>query len=219
MVEAQIKLSAAIMAVPERSEQARHLCELLANQGLYAQIIFDTDRTEWHTGKRALLTYDDDADYHIVLQDDAIIGDNFVKNAIAAIQDVPVRTLISFYTGKTRPYKISVQEAVDKAKRGDGSWLTFNTLLWGVGIAIPTEQIPSIAYANSSIMAYDRRVGQFYKAVGKSVYYTFPSIVDHDDEMPSALNHQTTGRRVAHKFSVDDESFEGLIFPIGGSYS
>lgn len=217
-METQVKLSAAIMAVPERSEAARKLCEQLANQGLYARIIFDSKRVEWDTGKRALLSYDDDADYHIVLQDDAIIGDNFVANAIRAIQEVPVRTLISFYVGTQRPYKISVKEAADKARQRGGSWLTFNTLLWGVGIAVPTEDIPSIAYANSSIFAYDRRVGQFYKAIGRSVYYTFPSIVDHDDEVPSALDHTTNGRRVAHRFSVDDETFDGLIFPIGGEY-
>lgn len=218
MVEAQMRISIAIMAVPERLEQAKALEQEIHAQGGYSRIILDQTRKEWHTGKRALLAYDEEAEWHIVLQDDAIIASNFLENVNRALREVPRRTLVSFYTGTHRPYRISVQQAVDKAKKMGGSWLTFNTLLWGVGIAIPTEDIPSIAYARSSILAYDRRVGQFYKAIGKSVYYTFPSIVDHNDDMPTTLNHQTNGKRIAHQFSAYDETFDGLIFPIGADY-
>lgn len=212
------QVSIAIMTVPERRKQALRLSDQLSKQGVEATIVTDTNRDEWTTGKCALLSYDDQTDYLIILQDDAIIADNFIKNALQAIADVPRRTLISFYVGTTRPYKISVLEAVEQAETRQGSWLTFNTLLWGVGIAIPTEDIPSIAYANSPIFAYDRRVGQYYKSIGRPVYYTYPSIVDHDDTIPTALDHETVGKRVAHKFSSKDETFNGGIHKIGDSY-
>jgi hypothetical protein len=75
------------------------------------------------------------------------------------------------------------------------AWLTHTTLLWGVGILIPTETIPTIL-TTPSALPYDRRIGSHFD----QVLYTWPSLVDHAD-IPSLLHNRGVERR-AHRTGI-----------------
>lgn len=190
------------MAHPKRRQQANRLLAQLANYPfIQCYITWDEQNNEWHTGERALRSgIAAGADWHIVIQDDAILSEDFYTNVEKALTYVPTKTLVSFYTGKVRPYGDRVATAVAKTKYA--SWLRFHLLLWGVCIAVPTDHIVHmLEYCEDRQEQYDTRIGIFYQRNMLPIYYTMPSLVDHDDDLGSLLNHgQTEERRVAHNF-------------------
>lgn len=196
-----MKITVTVMAHPKRRQHAEALYSQLAKQPFYkASITWDQKNSEWHTGKRALKAHLD-GDWHIVLQDDAIIADNFYEHALAAIQHAPVKSLISFYTGTAKPFPGRVASAVRRANESNYCWLKGYLLFWGVGIAIPTDHIlPMLEYIAGRREPYDTRLGYFYLGNRLPVLYTNPSLVDHDESIGTLLDHVNAEPRHAHNF-------------------
>jgi len=72
-----MRLSVAIMAHPTRRDGALRVREALGGE---IPIVYDTNpvpsaapEQRWATGRRAWEAYDPDADWHLVIQDDAIV--------------------------------------------------------------------------------------------------------------------------------------------------
>jgi len=197
-----MKISITIMAHPKRRQQASRLLAKLSNYPfIQCYITWDEQNDEWHTGERAIRSgVAAGADWHIVLQDDAILSDNFYTNVENALTYVPSKSLVSFYTGQARPLKERVAAAVAKAKYA--SWLRHYILFWGVCVAIPTDHIEAmLEFCENRREQYDTRLGIFYQENRLPVWYTMPSLVDHDDDLGSLLNHgQDAERRIAHNF-------------------
>ncbi len=191
-------VSLAIMAHPSRKERAEALCDRL--KPFNPVIVWDEKSSEWETGSRALLAYED-SDFHLVIQDDAVISGNFYVNVLAALDSIPSESLISFYTGKVKPAVRQTGLAVAAAQVSKSSWLKGQTLFWGVAIAVPTKYIEAIV-AQKSTHLYDRRVGEFFYKRYLPVWYTNPSIVDHAQE-PSLVSHDVSEPRVAHIYEPD----------------
>jgi len=208
-----MKISITIMAHDKRTEAAEALNDRLVQYPFVSNTItWDEINSEWHTGKRALLDGVGKGDYHVVLQDDAILTPNFYQNLENAINALDQKTLISLYTGTARPIPQRVTAAVNKA--ADGDMLRFHQLMWGVGIAIPTDHIlPMLEFVENVDLQYDNKIGEFYCQNGLPVYYLIPSIVDHDDDTDSLLpghgrdiDHE---KRVAHKLATGPISWTG----------
>lgn len=200
-----MKISISIMAHPSRKEYAEHLYTLLGDNFCQKNIVYDTHNNEWDTGKRSLLTNDPGADWHIVIQDDAIIHDNFFKNVFNALS-VNKRVLTSFYVGQSRPWPERVKNAVYKAKLDNYNWLEAETLFWGVCIAIPVEQInPVLDLVDNIKLEYDQRIGQYYVRNSIKVRYTIPSLVNHRDETSLIMGHNERAQspRVAFEYVED----------------
>lgn len=183
-----MKISITIMAHPKRWQQADNLMLRLVGQDFVQRsITWDQVNDEWETGERALEAgIGTGTDYHVVLQDDVILPPNFYDHLAAALANVPMRSLVSLYTGTVRPLPDRVANAVQRA--GNASWLQFNTLLWGVGIAIPTAHIADmLENVADRKEVYDTRIGVAYQSQRLPVYYTNPSLVDHDNSIGSLL--------------------------------
>ncbi len=202
-------ISAAVMAHPKRKKQAEALAkELRSYPFVSVNVIYDTPdagshEQEWDNGTRSLLDGVGKADWHVVVQDDAILSPCFYDNLQGAIANVPSKSLISLYTGTARPMGKRVKTAVDKVV--DETWLSYWLLMWGVGILIPSSHIePMIEFVADRTEPYDTRIGIFYQRNRLPVYYTMPSLVDHDDDLGTLLpGHGTEpGARVAHKFAT-----------------
>lgn len=207
-----MNISIAIMAHPRRRPQAAALYLALSETGFITRpIAYDQKNDEWDTGERALRTgIKTGSDWHVVLQDDAILPPDFYDHVVNALSAVPVKSLVSLYTGTARPFGKRVAAAVGKAQYC--SWLRFNMLLWGVGIAIPTAHITEVLdFVADRQEVYDTRIGWAYQRNRLPVFYTNPSLVDHDDDLPSLLeqsanvskaDYQKEPRR-AHNFIGD----------------
>ena len=201
-----MKISLAIMAHPARKQQAEFLFMQIRRYPFAGlQIVYDEDRVEWHTGKRAIEAGICHGDWHVVIQDDAILTPDFYENIENAIKALPIKTLFSLYTGTARPLARRVKEAVEKAS--DGEWLKANQLFWGVGIAIPTDQIePMLEFVEDIDLQYDNKIGEFYCRNNIPVYYTMPSLVNHNDALGSLLpghgKQFNDEPRIAHKLAT-----------------
>lgn len=204
-----MKISVAIMAVPARHKQAYELYKQLRKMPFEMVTIVEdeiadgTHSSEWNNGKNALLWGVGRADWHVVIQDDAILSPGFYDNLVGAINNVPIKSLISLYTGTSRPLGKRVKTAVDKVV--DETWLSYWLLMWGVGIAIPSSHIePMLEFVADRTEPYDTRIGIFYQRNRLPVYYTMPSLVNHDDDLGTVIpGHGTKpGARVAHKLAT-----------------
>lgn len=201
-------ISAAIMAHPKRKKQAESLALQLKKYPFVAvSIVYDKPNAashddEWNNGIQALRRGVGVADWHVVIQDDAILSPGLYDNLCGAIATVPQKSLISLYTGTSRPLGKRVKVAVDKVN--DETWLSYWLLMWGVGILIPSSHIePMLDFVSDRTEPYDTRIGIFYQRNRLPVYYTMPSLVNHDDELGTLLpGHGTEpGARVAHKMA------------------
>lgn len=204
-----MRISVTVMAVPSRKVQAEYLAAILRYYPFsdvsvtYDDVAAGTHESEWNNGKNSLLAGVGKGDWHVVIQDDAILTPNFYENIEGAINTVPTKSLISLYTGKARPFPKRIQEAVNKAV--DETWLQYMLLLWGVGIVLPTSHIePMLDFVADRTEPYDTRIGIFYQRNRLPVYYTMPSLVDHDDDLGTAIpGHGTKpGARVAHRLAT-----------------
>lgn len=181
-------ISATVMAHPKRRAQAEALRAQLKQMPLnYVSVVYDKDGVEWHTGKRALKQGIGRGEWHLVIQDDAILTPHFYSNLISAITALRQKSVISLYTGTARPLAGRVTAAVERAP--EGSFIEFRQLLWGVGIVIPTDHIkPVLEFVEDIDLQYDNKIGEFYCRNGLNVYYTVPSLVDHNDDLPSLIS-------------------------------
>ena len=204
-----VKISVAVMAHPSRRASAMALASELGQYPFSDQtIIWDKHNEEWHTGERAMRWGANRADWHIVIQDDAVLTPNFYNNIVNIVTAVPMKTVVSLYVGKVRPLPERVLDAMNKAP--DGSWLQHYMLMWGVGILLPSDHIePMLDYIDEpkyKETAYDIRIGMFYHSNRLPIYYAVPSLVDHDDSIGSLIgNGYDKSPRVAHRLA------QGLI--------
>lgn len=203
-----MKISIAIMAHPDRKQQAEALYgELLVKYPFTGvQIVWDMINQEWDTGRRSLkLGTVLGGDWHVVIQDDALLTPNFYENIENMIVALGQKTLISLYTGTARPLPDRVKAAV--AKVGDSGFLRAYQLFWGVGIVIPTSHIePMLEFVEDIALQYDNKIGEFYTQNGLPVYYCIPSLVDHDDDLDTLIDghgrHVSPEPRVAHRLAT-----------------
>jgi hypothetical protein len=204
-----VSVSPVIMAHPRRSE---FVDELLAKLDRPAPVVWDAGNNDrWDTGRRAWLAVDRSASHGLVLQDDAIIPRDLVAGVVEALAHVPDKTPMCLYTGRVRPHKHAITEAVTAASEAT-SWLTMQSLNWGVGIVIPTDMIePMIAWGDGrpEIPNYDRRLSRWFGHQGIHTWYTWPSLVDHRDSPSLVPGRGSSGRR-AHQFIGADASAVGL---------
>lgn len=144
--------------------------------------MWDVDNNEWRTGERAWRAVRPDADYGLVLQDDAILIPDFRQHLAVVAATLPERTACSLYAGTGRPRAEQVRRAVTEADRTGASWLDCDGLLWGVAIMLPTEHItPLLDWAQASPLPYDQRISAWYRTRGERVRHCWPSLVDHAD--------------------------------------
>lgn len=205
-----MNISVTVMAVPARKLQAEYLASILRLYPFsdvsvtYDPVADGTHESEWNNGVNALRAGQGKGEWHVVIQDDAILTPNLYENIEGAIKHCPGgKTLISLYTGRARPFPRRIIEAVKKVN--DETWLRYMLLMWGVGIVIPTSHIEHmIDFVSDRDEPYDTRIGIFYQRNRLPVYYTMPSLVDHDDELGTAIpGHGTKpGARVAHRLAT-----------------
>ncbi len=214
-----MNISVSVMAHHKRSVAAKALYKKLINYPFSdVFLIWDELNNEWHTGKRSLeVGMVLGSDWHIVIQDDAVLTPYFYDNIERIIATVPTKTIVSLYTGKVKPLADRVFQAVDKAE--EGSWLNFYMLLWGVGILIPSDHIePMLDFISGdryNDTPYDTRIGIFYQRNRLPIYYCVPSLVDHNDHLGSLLAHGgTVAPRIAHRLATGPIAWNNQIIDI-----
>lgn len=200
-----MRISIAIMAHPKRKEMAESLFKQLDEMNFVScELVMDNKDYEWNTGVRALQAKAPNADWHLVIQDDAIISENFYQNVKRALEEVPERTCVSFYFGSGSPFPEKTERQFKSASDKGISWIRTATLFWGVCIAVPADETEKIiTFGAGSSRLYDNRVGLYFFNQGRAVYNLVPSIVDHS-QGESLLEHGKDLVRKAYRFETQD---------------
>jgi hypothetical protein len=205
-IQPPVKLSVQVMAHAKRGHRVGELVERLGITG--DQVTWDRKENRWDTGRRAWLNHDPAADWHMVIQDDALPCRDLIATLEQAIPHIGERAIVCPYIGTRRPAKLKVSRVVEQAQEINASWVKMQTLNWGVAILAPTSTIiEMIAWCDGQTYPnYDRRVGQYYwRERHWHTYCTWPSLVEHwDYPEGSLIGHG--GDRVAHGFIGADRS-------------
>lgn len=205
-----MKLSVSIMAHRARQEHAEELQSRLDRE---APIVYDPQPLpspdpvqRWHTGRMAWEAHDPEADWHMVIQDDALVCDDLVSGLEKALEVLGPKGLVCAYSGTGKPDQTHIKRAIAHAREHGHSWWSSRSLCWGVAIIAPVPTIGAMlkwcSQPHRKGINYDKKIGLYYRDVKNwRSWYTNPSLVDHRDG-ESLVGHGTTipGGRRAHNF-------------------
>jgi hypothetical protein len=215
-----VKLSAAIMAHPDRAEQ---VTELTAALDRPVPVHWDqegppsgnADRI-WRSAREVWLrAYDSPAaDYHVLIQDDALVCADYLAGLEQALAYVPEGAIVSPYLGTGRMAPVRWDHLTKRADVAGANWVRAERVLWGVSLVMPSADIPEmIAWCDKRYgVPDDMRVGAWAKRANREVWYTWPSLVDHRTT-PSLTKHKAADRvaRRHHTGSALDLRWDGPI--------
>lgn len=140
-----------------------------------------------------------DATHLLVLQDDAILCPYFPEAAAAALEARPDRIVSFFVAGAPRRSVRAVTEAAGRCAH----WAELDPTDWVpvVALCLPCGHARDLAiWADEqtfpdSMTSDDAIVGDWVRARGLTVAATVPSLVDHDDAVPSVMGNAHTQAR------------------------
>ncbi len=184
------------MMHPSRTQHKDYLLDKLSDFG-NVKISMDNGNGILDTCKRAWEMYDNQANYHLVVQDDAIIGKNFRINVLKQIDKHPDHAF-SFYFGNRKRF-------LETAKKADiNGGIEMWWISWGVAICLPTKIIPGLLNFFPTIKGHltkhdDTVIANYLAKIKMPVWYPMPSLVDHRDEK-SLVESDPGGGRRAYKF-------------------
>ena len=163
------KLSVSIMAHKKRSDMIPYLHEKLGK----VRVVWDRKNNLWDTCRRAWLAYDKTAEFHCVIQDDALVTDDFYKKAEKFLTE---DRILSFYLSSFLETK--VKNAIAKNENIVNATMIFNE----VAICMPTKYIKEmVAYCDEREAQNDQLISRWAGERAKAIYYPIPSLVSHRD--------------------------------------
>jgi hypothetical protein len=173
-----MKVSIAIMAHPKRKRFLPVLLERLPG----AVVVWDQGNNRWDTGRRSMLAFDPEADWHLVVQDDSLLCRGFlaqVHGALAEVEDGPV----AFYCGRNGRFGSRRSSDVMRAAFQSGEhWIKEPGPYWGPAVAVRTQDIPAMIEwcdPRDDVPYYDLRMARYFDSIGRLCWYSVPSLVDH----------------------------------------
>jgi hypothetical protein len=195
-----VKVSFSIMAHPDRLGWVHALTKHLAIPDV--PVSWDTegpasgnaDRV-WRNARAAWEMREGDSDWHVLLQDDAVLCEDFAEGISEALRHVPGPAVVSPYLGNGRLVPERWTTLAASTDEVGASWIRTSKLMWGVSIAIPTLLIPDmIKHADTRAgVPDDMRVAGWAERNGIDVWYTWPSLIDHR-QVPSLTKHRAHDR-------------------------
>lgn len=195
-----MRLSASIMAHPDRTAEVDALQAAL---GRPVPINWDTegppsgnaDRV-WRNARTAWQLHDPAADWHVLIQDDAVPCADLLAGLERALAFVPQDAVVSPYLGTGRNVPIRWEAMARAADTAGARWVRSLKLMWGVCLVMPVPLIAEmIEYADRRTgVPDDMRVAGWAERTGREVWYPWPSLVDHL-AVKSLTKHRAADRR------------------------
>lgn len=127
-----------------------------------------------------------DDEWLIVVEDDALVVDGFRAQAAMALASLPGDVdVVSFYLGKMRPqaWQEFFKQAVHQANTADACWITSDTALHAVCLAIRNRELVQtmLICTENFHRPIDERITLWCRQFGHKSAYSQPSLVDHAD--------------------------------------
>lgn len=144
--------------------------------------------------------------YSVVLEDDVVVAQDF-RHQLNKVLAVAPSPLVSLYLGQGRPphWQPAIAYAITSLTR-DVCWFLGPELLSAQGYAIRTSLLPSLLNATKDTdTPIDEQISKWAKRKKITVAYTWPSIVNHREDLPPLIEQRADGqprieKRVAWRF-------------------
>jgi hypothetical protein len=216
-----VKLSASIMAHPARSGEVDQLRRDLGLSHGVTPVAWDDEgppsgsaNRVWRTARKGWMLADPTADWHVLIQDDALVCRDFLAGLERALAYVPPDVVVSAYLGTGRTVPIRWEALARAADSAGASWVRTQRLMWGVCVVLPVHLIPEMIERadRRAGVPDDMRVAGWAEKTGREVWYAWPSLADHR-RVPSLTKHRAHDRvaRRWHPGSALDLSWSGGV--------
>lgn len=178
-----MKIAIGIVAHEKREKQALDLFETVRANAMNID-----DGTLGCNGNhvvvlRELRDEQHDADWYVILEDDAQPVEDFNRQVPLALKAAPT-PLVSFYLGTSNP--VHWQNAIQRAISCAEAWIVATHMIHGVAYAVRADVMDELmAHLDpASPRPIDEQISQWSYPERKLVGYTCPSLVDHEDGEP-----------------------------------
>lgn len=170
------------MAHPSRAHYVPYLQEKLRQPGgAEVPVAMDEKQNIWDTCRRAWLLHDPTADYHFVIQDDAIIGKDFHENIqkLVANGDDFVYNL---YLGRPK-----FRTVVANARAKGRTHLIRPNIHHEIALGFPVRRIKDMVRFvdtenSGQEVQHDRFINRYVTGNKLSVFFPLPSLIEHRAE-------------------------------------
>lgn len=188
VLERPVRLSVSVMAHPARAEFFPYLRERLGD----VPFSIDQQNNLLENSKASWRMYDRSADFHVVIQDDCIVCDDFLTRATEFINEQEERRInedrpiqgYNFFLKNARGSQIVIPP--------DGVYFD-NVTRAGLAICLPVNIIPAMLeeFDRQSSRHDDDRISAFMKKSGYRMCFPCPSLIDHRIELESLAGNDT----------------------------
>lgn len=129
----------------------------------------------WKNCKDAWLMYDPTADWHLVLQDDSIVCDDFIKRSKELLNQVGYQNyIISFYAG------VRMKSHLDKAISNGHNKVAHFKITNENALCMRTKYIQRMVnYCDNRNAKTDKYIQSWARRNGIRILYPIPSLIDH----------------------------------------
>lgn len=201
-ITSPIKLSISIMAHPSRAAFFPRLKEKLGD----VPFAIDQNNNLIDNCKAAWRLYDPECQFHVVIQDDGIICNNFEYRALKFITEREQERALKNWTVTGYNFYCRAFYPPEKmAEFEKQGYLYEGYNRGGVAICLPTNQIENMLkyYDTLNSLHDDVRISQWITHNKFRMCFAVPSLVDHDDHNTSLAGSKPVMFRKAYKF-IDD---------------
>jgi hypothetical protein len=184
----QVKLSISVMAHPSRAEFFPYLKEKL--QITDDQFSIDQKNNLLENSKASWLLHDPQCDFHVVVQDDSLICDNFREKAVMFITEQEEKRIREGRNPQGYNFFLKQDRSCAPLWVKDGVY-TDNVTRGGVAICLPVLLIkPMLAEFDRQRSRHDDdRISEYTKRNGIKILFPVPSFIGHRCEIPSVANN------------------------------
>lgn len=177
-----MKISIALMCHTSRKDFIPYLIEKLGECRVFVD---DGSLGLKKNAIRCWESYDKDADYHLVIQDDAIISDNFRAKCIPYLENS--QGIVSFFLSKR----------TKQSTREDGMFFKRKYLTGAVALAIRTDLIKKMLQEmrEAKIENDDTIISWFAQRHHIEICYSKPSLIDHRHGIMSIVEKNIVSER------------------------
>lgn len=189
-----VRLSTVVMAHPDRAEYA----EALARRLKGSVIVYDPDplgeRNPWRCAREAwkIGASKKGSTHVLVIQEDAIVRDDFLKHVRRALRVHPDRITTLFLGWLPAETARAALVACNRC----AAWVLGSYAGWcpTIALVMPREAADELWRFDDGTrpVADDDVVGRFLRETNRRWWATVPSLANHDDDAPSLMS--TTGR-------------------------
>ncbi len=192
----RVKVSTSIMAYTTRKHRIPYLRKMIGNASIS---IDDGSLGIVENSFKSWALHDENAEYHLMIQDDSVICTDFYKrleNLIIQTNGKSVDAAYALYFRLKNENKSLLADFNQKARDGLRNGYFYDKYLrFGIATMIPTRHVkPMIAHAEN-LESYgkhdDSRYSHYLAKTGIPVIYPLPSLVNQSEDLKSTHEDRT----------------------------